>query len=91
VDIAFGLQLGVGPLHGDDGQVQMLRQGPFGGQPLPGGQGAGEDVPPDAPVQVFVQGQISPLLHGVGQHGAPPSDLIKKIEIEYFNHIISAV
>ena len=35
VEVSLRLQLGVGSLHGDDRQVQMLRQGTLGGQPLP--------------------------------------------------------
>ena len=54
VHISLCLQLLVSPFHGDDGQLQVLRQPPLGGQPLPGGQGAAEDVAPDAAVQVFV-------------------------------------
>ena len=69
VDIAFGLQLLIGALYGDDGDVQMLRQSPLGGKTLPGGQGAVQDIRADAAVQVFVKGQSAPILQGIGQHG----------------------
>ena len=68
VDIALGLQLLIGALHGDDGDVQMLRQGPLGGQTLPGGQRAVQNIRPDAAVQVFVKGQSAPVLQRIGQH-----------------------
>ena len=67
---------------------QVLRQGPLGGQPLPGRQGAVQDVPPDAAVQVFIQRRSAAVFQGVGTHGLPPSDLIKNSEIDAFNHII---
>ena len=46
----------------------MLRQRPLGGKPPPGGQGAAEDVPPDAAVEIFVQGQPAPGFQGICQH-----------------------
>ena len=66
VHIALRLQLLVGPLHRHDGDVQVLRQGPLGGQPLPGRQGAVQDVPPDAAVQVFIQRRSAAVFQGVG-------------------------
>ena len=51
----------------------MLRQRPLGGQPLPGGQGAAEDVLPDAAVEIFIQRQPAPLFQGICQHMAPPN------------------
>ena len=49
----------------------MLRQGPLGGQPLPGGQGAGQDVLPDAAVQVFIQRRAAAVFQSIGAHGRP--------------------
>ena len=69
----------------------MLRQGPLGGQPLPGGQGAVQNVPPDAAVEVLVKGQTAPVLHHIGAHGVSSSDLIKSSETGYFHHTTPAL
>ena len=44
LQIALCLQLAVRPLHGDDGDPQMFRQRPLGGQPGPGRQRAAENI-----------------------------------------------
>ena len=89
--VSLRLQLAVGRLHRHDGDMQMLRQGPLGGQPLPGGQGAVQNVPPDAAVQVLVKGQTAPVLHHIGAHGVSSSDLIKLSETGYFHHTTPAL
>ena len=42
--IALRFQLAVGALHGDDGDVKMLRQRPLGGQSGPGGEYAPQNI-----------------------------------------------
>ena len=44
LQIPFGLQLAVSAFHRDDGNMEMLRQRPLGGQPCPGGKRAAENI-----------------------------------------------
>jgi hypothetical protein len=71
-DIPFHgkLRIRVGDRH--DADVQMLRQGPFGRQfPVPR-QAAGNDVLPDALVEIFVQGHSPPLGQIIRKHENTP-------------------
>ena len=88
---SLGLQLLIGRLHRDDGHPQVLRQGPLGGQPLPGGENPAENVVPQAAVQIFIQRQTVSIFQMIGQHGRVAPDLIKFIIFGYFNHITNAL
>ena len=54
-DVALAEQLLIGRLHGDDADLQMLRQRPLAGKLLPRGDPPGADVLPEEPVQGFIQ------------------------------------
>ena len=58
VEEAVGLQLVVGPLGGDDGDPQVLGQGPDGGQRLSGGEIPGNDLGFDLGVDLIVDGLV---------------------------------
>ena len=58
VEEAVGLQLVVGPLGGDDGDPQVLGQGPDGGQRLSGGELPGNDLGFDLGVDLIVDGLV---------------------------------
>ena len=72
VDIPLRRQLLIGVLHRDDADLQMLGQSPLGGQLLPGRQGAGQNVPADAAVQLGIQAAASVFLQRIGQHEKSP-------------------
>ena len=64
-DEALGKELVVGGLHGDLADLQILGQGTLGRQLLPGRQGPGENVLPDAPVKGLVEGDAGGFLEFV--------------------------
>jgi hypothetical protein len=66
--ISFCLQLLIGCLYRDDRDVQVFRQGAFGGQTFVGAQRAVENILADAAVQIFVQRKSASLVHVIRQH-----------------------
>ena len=70
-DEAFGLQLVIGPLCGDDRNFQVLCQSPDGGQRLPRLQRPGDDLGLDLGADLVVDR----LARGISDdefHGIPP-------------------
>ena len=61
VNEALGLQLVVGTLGGDDGDLQILGQSPDGGQGLAGPQLPGDDLGLDLGVDLVVDGLVGDI------------------------------
>ena len=62
VDQPLGLQFVIGPLGGDDGDPQVLGQGPDGGQRLSGGEIPGNDLGFDLGVDEYITKPFSPKI-----------------------------
>ena len=71
VDVALCHELGVGALDRDDAHPQLSCKAALGGELLPRSYAPGEDVLPDAPVEVLVEAELPPGAHVVAEHGYP--------------------
>ena len=66
-DEALRLQLRIGALHGVDGDAELLRQLPLGGQLFTGGDVPGLDLLPQLQIELLIQRQGTVL--GQQDHG----------------------
>ena len=71
IQVALGEKLIIGGLHGDFADLQVLGQGPLGGQLFPGCQLPGEDILPQMSVQSLVQGHARGFFQFIGYHNMP--------------------
>ncbi len=82
VDEAVGFQFVVGPLGGDDRDLEILGQSPDGGQCFPRRQGAGEDLRLDLTVDLI----IDRLVGGVSDDEFHGSASVRTVHVQYIQY-----